>query len=296
MYHLWFEYRQPCLTGACYLCCMKTWFLTGSASGLGRTLTTQLLERGERVFATARNIDKLNELKEKYSAQLYLAQMDVTNTAQVHAVMQAAFTTLSQIDVIINNAAYGLFGSVEEVSDEQLYRQVHTNLTGSMQVIRAALPYLRAQKQGRIIQLSSAGGQATYPNYSYYHATKWGIEGFAQTIAQEIAPFNIGLTIVEPGALRNTFVSNMDKATHMEAYDNTPAREVYNLVMGNAFPIPGDPEKTAAAIIDSVNISPAPLRLALGSDAYHAIRQALTDRLAALDAQKDMALSTDIVA
>jgi NADP-dependent 3-hydroxy acid dehydrogenase YdfG len=273
---------------------MKTWFITGSASGLGRTLTTQLLERGERVFATARKTALLNDLKEKYSTQLYVAQLDVTNTAQVHQVMQEAFNTCKQIDVIINNAAYGLFGSVEEVSDEQLYRQVHTNLTGSIQVIRAALPYLRAQKSGHILQLSSAGGQASYPNYSYYHATKWGIEGFCETVAQEIAPFNIGLTIIEPGALRNTFVNNMDKAAHMPEYDNTPARDVYNLVMNNAFPIPGDPEKTARAIIDAVNISPVPLRLALGSDSYHAIHKALTDRLAALEAHKALTLSTDI--
>lgn len=273
---------------------MKTWFITGSASGLGRTLTTQLLARGERVFATARKTELLDELKAQYPSLLWIEKLDVTNTQEIHQVMKKAFGTLGQIDVIINNAAYGLFGSVEEVSDDQLYRQVSTNLTGSMQVIRAALPYLRAQKSGRILQLSSAGGQATYPNYGYYHATKWGIEGFAETVAKEIAPFNIGMTIIEPGALRNTFVSNMEQATLMPEYDHTPAREVRNLVLNNAFPIPGDPEKTAGAIIDSVGISPAPLRLALGGDAYTEIRKSLIARLEALDAQKELAFSTNI--
>ncbi|MDJ1485462.1 SDR family oxidoreductase [Cytophagaceae bacterium YF14B1] len=273
---------------------MRTWFITGSSAGLGRTLTEKLLKRGDRVAATLRKTHALDDLKAEYGDRLWIAQLDVTHIPAIHQVMQDAFNALGRIDVIVNNAGYGLFGSVEEASDDQIRKQIETNIMGSIQIIRAALPYLRAQGEGRIIQLSSAGGQATYPNYGYYHMTKWGIEGFAETVAKEISIFNIGLTIVEPGALRNGFVSNMDSTTPMEVYAQTPAGEVRRLIQNNAFPIPGDPEKTAQAIIDSVDVTPAPLRLALGPDAYTAIRSSLVSRLDSLDAQKDIAMSTKV--
>lgn len=273
---------------------MKTWFITGSAAGLGRTLTELLLQQGHRVAATCRRPEALADLQATYGDQLWVARLDVRDADAVRHVVQAAVDALGRLDVIINNAAYGLFGAVEEASDAQIREQLDTNLLGSMQVIRAALPHLRAQGAGRIVQLSSAGGQVTFPNYGYYHATKWGIEGFAETVAQEIAPFGIGLTIVEPGALRNSFVGNMARATPLAAYEHTPAGEIRRLIAANAFPIPGDPVKTAQAIIDSVAVHPAPLRLALGADAYQAIRAALVARLAALDAQQALAMTTQL--
>lgn len=162
---------------------MKTWFITGTSAGLGRELTEQLLRRGDRVAATLRKPEALDELRAQYGNRLWVARLDVTDAVAVRQVVDRAFADLSRLDVIVNNAGYGLFCASEEASDEQIRQQLDTNLLGSMWVIRAALPHLRAQGGGRILQLSSAGGQTTYPNFSYYHATKWGIEGFADTLA-----------------------------------------------------------------------------------------------------------------
>lgn len=273
---------------------MKTWFITGTSAGLGHILTEKLLKRGDRVAATLRKISALDNLKAQYGDRLWISTLDVTDIDAISKVVGRAFTELGQIDVVVNNAGYALFCSVEEASNEQINQQINTNIIGSIQVIRAVLPHLRAQGHGRILQLSSAGGQTTYPNFSYYHTTKWAIEGFAEAVAKEIAPFNIGLTIVEPGATRTSFVSAMIDAPIMEVYDKTPAGDVRRAVLANAFPIKGDPYKTVQAMIDSIDIYPAPLRLALGSDAYTDMRAALVSRIDALDAQKEIALATEM--
>jgi len=273
---------------------MKTWFITGTSTGLGRILTEKLLQQGHRVAATVRKPDALNDLKTQYNDRLWVAVLDVTDTSAIKKVVEAAFADLGKIDVIVNNAGYALFCSVEEAADEQIDQQIATNITGSIQVIRAALPHLRAQGGGRILQLSSAGGQTTYPNFSYYHTTKWAVEGFCETIAQEIEPFNIGVTIVEPGAHKTGFASGMVTAPIMEEYDQTPAGHVRRAVFDGGFPIKGDVNKTVQAMIDVVEISPAPRRLTMGEDAYRDIRASLVSRIEALDAQKELALSSVI--
>ena len=272
---------------------MQTWFITGTSAGLGRLLTEKLLRRGDRVAATLRNVNALDDLQAQYGDRLWVAQLDVRDTAAVRQVVDRAFTELGRLDVVVNNAGYGLYCAGEEASDAQIRDQLDTNLLGSMQVIRAALPHLRAQGGGRILQLSSAGGQTTYPNFSYYHATKWGIEGFCETVAKEVAPFNIGVTIVEPGATRTSFVSGMVSAPVLEAYELTPAGDVRRAVASGAFPVKGDPDKTVQAMMDSADQPTAPRRLALGRDAYTDMRAALVARLDALDAQRDLALSTE---
>lgn len=273
---------------------MKTWFITGTSTGLGRILTEKLLAQGHRVAATVRKDDALNDLKEKYGDLLWVAKLDVTNTPQINEVVKKAFDDLKQIDVIVNNAGYALFCAAEEASDEQMKQQIDTNIVGSVQVIRAILPYLRAQGSGRILQVSSAGGQTTYPNFSYYHLTKWAVEGFCDTLAKEVAPLNIGVTIIEPGAHKTSFGTGMVTAPVMEAYNQTPAGDVRRAVATGGFPIKGDVNKTVQAIIDCVEISPAPLRLALGGDAYRDMRAALTARLEALDNQKEIALASEM--
>lgn len=273
---------------------MQTWFITGTSTGIGRLLTEKLLAEGHRVAATFRKPNTLGDLKAIYGDRLWTAILDVTDTPAIRKVMDSAFAELGKIDVIVSNAGYGLFCAVEEASDEQIQQQIQTNIIGSIQVIRAALPHLRAQGGGRILQVSSAGGQTTYPNFSYYHTTKWGIEGFCQTIAQEIAPFNIGLTIVEPGAHPTAFGAGLATAPVMEAYDRTPAGDVRRAIASGAFPVKGDVHKTVQAMIDVTTVNPAPLRLAMGRDAYEDMRASLVMRLAALDAQKDLALSSEI--
>lgn len=273
---------------------MKTWFITGTSAGLGRILAEMLLEQGHRVAATARKTATLDDLKQKYGDKLWIAKLDVTDTAQVNEVVKQAFNDLGRIDVVVNNAGYALFCAVEEASDEQIRQQIDTNIIGSIQLIRAALPYLRAQGGGRILQLSSAGGQTTYPNFGFYHTTKWAIEGFCDTLAKEVAPLNIGVTIVEPGAHKTSFASAMVTAPIMEAYDKTPAGDVRRAIAAGSFPIKGDVNKTVQAMIDSVEVSPAPLRLALGGDAYRDVRAALVARLEALDNQKEIALASEM--
>ena len=173
----------------------RTWFITGTSSGFGRIMTEQLLARGERVAATLRTPSALGDLQARYPEQLWVAQLDVTDDAAIEAVVARAFTELGRIDVIVSNAAYGLFGAAEELTSAQVRRQLDTNLLGSIQLIRTALPWLRKQGGGRVIQVSSEGGQIAYPNFSLYHATKWGIEGFVESVAQEVAPFGIEFTL-----------------------------------------------------------------------------------------------------
>lgn len=273
----------------------KTWFITGVNSGFGRHMTEQLLERGDRVAGTVRNPDSMKDLKARYGDQLWVARLDVTDVTAIKQVVERAFAELRRIDVIVNNAGYGLFGAAESLSDEQIAHQLSTNLLGPIQVVRAALPYLRKQGGGRIIQLSTYGGQATHPGASLYHASKWGIEGFCESIAQELAPFQIGVTIVEPGSARTGFRnSGAQVGRKMEEYQGTPAGMVHTLLADTSHLPPGDAAKMAKIMIDSAEHYPAPKRIALGSDAYGAIQKALTERLASLEAQKDLAFSTDL--
>jgi NAD(P)-dependent dehydrogenase (short-subunit alcohol dehydrogenase family) len=272
----------------------RTWFITGSSSGFGRALTEILLARGDRVAATLRRLDALDDLKAEYGSRIWVAQLDVSDSKAVRQVVDRAFAAMGRLDVVVNNAGYGLFGTAEEVNEDQIRHQIDTNLIGSIEVIRAALPHLRAQGGGRILQLSSAGARITFPNFSLYHTTKWAIEGFIESVAQEVAPFNIEFTLVEPGAAKTKFGARLVTAPPMAVYDNTPAGDLRRAIAAGAFHAPGDPRKMAQAMIDSVDYRPAPRWLALGSDTYTLVRKALMERLAALDAQKDIAFSTDV--
>jgi NAD(P)-dependent dehydrogenase (short-subunit alcohol dehydrogenase family) len=272
---------------------MKTWFITGTSAGFGRLLTEKLLARGEQVAATLRKPDALADLKEQYGEQLWVAALDVTDTAAVRRVVDQAFADLGRLDFVVNNAAYALFGAGEEATDDQIRQQLDTNLIGSMQIIRAVLPHLRAQGGGRILQISSEGGQIAYPNFGYYHATKWGIEGFVEAVAQEVAPFGIEFTLVEPGPARTNFGGGLVHATPLPAYEATPAGDVRRGIGDGSFAVTGDPVKMVDAMLHSAELSPAPRRLTLGRGAYTQIRAALVARLAELEAQQAVAFSTE---
>jgi NAD(P)-dependent dehydrogenase (short-subunit alcohol dehydrogenase family) len=280
------EWKDPTMS--------KTWFITGTSSGLGRILTERLLARGDRVAATLRRPGALDDLAAQHGGRLWTGTLDVADMAAVRTVVDRAFATLGRIDVVVSNAGYALFGAGEEASDDQIRHQIDTNLVGSIQVIRAALPHLRAQGGGRILQVSSEGGQIAYPNFSLYHATKWGIEGFVEAVAQEVAPFGIGITLVEPGPTRTNFGARLVSPPPIAAYDDTPAGEVRRAVTGGSFPILGDAGKVVDAMIASADASPVPRRLTLGSQAYASVRAGLLARLAALDGQREVALSTDV--
>ncbi len=211
-------------------------------------------------------------------------------------VINQAFAELQRIDVVVSNAGYALFGAAEEVSDTQIERQIETNLIGSIQVARAAIPHLRQQGSGRIIQISSSVGQAAYPTIGIYAATKWGIEGFYEGTIPEIAPFGIEVTLVEPGASRTNFASSSaDVGQILDVYDQTPVGDFRRMAATAGLAMfRGDPRKVASAIIASSEQSPAPKRLTLGSDAYALVHEALEERLAALEAQRELAHSTDV--
>lgn len=269
----------------------KTWFITGTSSGFGRAMTGKLLARGDRVAATLRKVGALDDLKARFGDRLWIAALDVTDGDAVRAVVDRAFAELGRIDVVVSNAGYGLFGAGEEVSDDQIRLQIDTNLIGPIALIRAALPHLRAQSGGRIIQVSSEGGQIVYPNFSLYHASKWGIEGFVEAVAQEVAPFGIEFTLAEPCASRTDFGRSLVRAPTMDVYDATPAGDVRRAIASGTFAaLYGDADTMAQLMIDSVVVSPAPARLAMGSGTYTRIRGALVARIAALDAQKEIAL------
>lgn len=269
----------------------KTWFITSTSSGFGRELTERLLRRGDRVVATVRRPETLQDLITPYGNQLCVMTLDVTDGEAVTRVVDEAFATAGTIDVFVNNAGYGLFAAVEEPSDAQIRHVVDTNLHGSIAVIRAALPHLRRQGHGRILQVSSAGGQIALPNYSYYHAAKWGIEGFCEAAAQEIAPFGIGLTIVEPGAAPTRFLDALATAPVMAAYDAGPAGDIRRAIASGAISSDNDPGLVAEAMITSADGPDAPLRLPLGADCYQYVRASLTARLDAHDIHRDIALS-----
>jgi NAD(P)-dependent dehydrogenase (short-subunit alcohol dehydrogenase family) len=274
----------------------RTWFLTGTSSGFGRQLTEQLLARGDRVAATARRPETLDDLAARYGEQLWRARLDVTDTTALREVVDRAFTDLGRIDVVVSNAGYGLFGAAEELTDAQIDRQIATNLTASIQLARAATPHLRGQGGGRYIQIASIGGQIAFPAMSLYHATKWGIEGFWESAAGELAPFGIGVTIVEPGVSRTNFGSGGSVlGAALPEYADGPSGQLRRMLSGELppLPAPGDPAKIAAAIIASADQAEAPLRLALGSDAYAVATAALRNRLGALEAGRDLAHSTD---
>ena len=272
----------------------RTWLITGVNSGFGRQITEQLLARGDRVAGTVRKLETMADLKTQYGDSLWLAILDLTDMSAIRQVVDKAFANLGRIDVIISNAGYGLFGAAEELSDEQVDHQISTNLLGPIHLVRAALPHLRAQGGGRIIGLSTYGGQAALPGGSLYHASKWGLEGFLDSVAQELAPFKIGVTIIEPGGARTNFrFGGAQLGTPMHAYQGTPAAMVHTMIKDTSRLPQGDPGRMSKIIIDSADQNPAPKRIALGSDAYVIIRKALTERLATLEAQKELAFSTD---
>ncbi|WP_222193061.1 SDR family oxidoreductase [Modestobacter italicus] len=272
----------------------RTWLITGVSSGFGRQLAEQLLARGDRVVGTVRRPDAVADLLDTHPDTFAVQRLDLTDTDRIRPVVDDAQAHFGRLDVVVSNAGYGLFGAAEELSDEQVRHQLDTNLLGSVQLIRAALPHLRAAGGGRVLQLSSMAGQAAWPGSSLYNASKWGIEGFCEALAPEVAPFGIGVTIVEPGTARTDFGSSgLRFAEPLDAYDGSPAAAVRAFRDGGPPGVIGDPARMAAAMIDSVDRDPAPLRLVLGSDSWAGMTAALEARLADVRAQRGTAAVTD---
>jgi NAD(P)-dependent dehydrogenase (short-subunit alcohol dehydrogenase family) len=272
----------------------RVWLITGVSSGFGRHLTEQLLARGERVVGTVRTSESVSDVSDAHPEAFRAEVLDVRDTAALRGVVARTVEDFGGIDVAISNAGYGVFGAAEELTDEQIEAILATNLTASIQFIRAVLPVMRAAGGGRIIQMSTYGGQVAFAGNSLYHASKWGIEGFCESVAHEVEPFGIGVTIVEPGGARTEFrYGSAQVADALPAYRGTPARSFEAMLKPENGLAPGDPARMATVIIDSVDQTPAPLRIVLGSQALTATIHAVEGRLADFRTQTEVAASTD---
>lgn len=270
----------------------RLWLITGVSSGFGYELSRQLLEQGEIVVGTVRNASKVAELARRYPKTFDCRILDVTDLPAIQHLVDAVAAQYGRIDVVVSNAGYGLFGCAEELTDGEVEHIIATNLTGSIKLIRSALPHLRRQGGGRIIQLSSYGGQVAFPANSMYHATKFGIEGFCEAVAQEVAQFGIGVTLVEPGGARTEFRYGSAKvAKLMPEYES--CHGFLAMLDSSKGLAPGDPARMARRIIESAEIEPAPLRMVLGSQALHATISRLKERVADYETQTALAASTD---
>jgi NAD(P)-dependent dehydrogenase (short-subunit alcohol dehydrogenase family) len=242
----------------------KTWFITGTSRGFGREWAVAALERGDRVAATARNTDSLDDLVATYGDAILPIALDVDDRAADFAAVQRAHDHFGRLDVVVNNAGYGHFGFIEEVTEDEARAQIETNLFGALWVTQAALPFLRAQGSGHIIQVSSIGGISAFPLVGIYHASKWGLEGFSQALAQEVAEFGIHVTLVEPGGFSTDWSG--DSASHSEPLADYDAfREKTEKLRSERNPSPGDPHASAAAILDVVDADEPPLRVFFGT-------------------------------
>lgn len=271
----------------------RTWLVTGSSRGFGRALCEAILEAGDNLLATARDPDQLAGLGGGRPGQLATARLDVTREADCAAAMAAAIEHFGALDLLVNNAGYGDIGSVEDTPISAFRSQIETNLFGTINMTKAAIPHMRERRQGHIIQFSSVGGRLGAPGRAAYSAAKWGVEGFSEVLAQEMALIGVRVTIVEPGGFRTDFAG---ASTRIEA-----GRAEYDAVVGNAARMqrdydgrqPGDPNRGARAILAVAACESPPLRLPLGSDAVAAIERSDKARLAELERWRTLSISTD---
>jgi NAD(P)-dependent dehydrogenase (short-subunit alcohol dehydrogenase family) len=239
----------------------RTWFITGASKGFGREWTEAALERGDRVAATARTIETLDALVERHGDAILPIQLDVDDRAADFAAVRQAAAHFGSLDIVINNAGYGHFGMIEELSEQDVRAQLETNLFGALWVTQAALPIMRAQGSGHIIQVSSIGGITAFSNVGAYHASKWGLEGFSQALSHEVASFGIHVTLIEPGGFSTDWGGPSSKQSETNpAYDE--AREARARMRASM--TPGDPTATRAAIMKVVDAESPPLRIFFG--------------------------------
>lgn len=268
------------------------WFITGCSTGFGRALTEAVLERGEIVIATARQPDKLNDLVLKYGDRILPLPLDVTQSSDTQAAVEQAIATFGRIDVLVNNAGYGVFGAVEEVSDADVRRQFETNVYGALDVTRAVLPHLRRQRSGHILNISSSGGFIGFAGAGIYCASKFALEGWSEALAKEVAALGIHVTIVEPGAFRTAFNGTLVSPSQpIEDYAATSGQMLQWLQQMNGQQ-PGDPHKAALAMIQAVEHPNPPLRLVLGADTLDAVHAKLEAIATDLAGWKDISINT----
>ncbi len=259
---------------------------------MGRSLAAAVLASGGLVAATTRNPEQLKDLVEKYQDSVYLLMLDVTNKAQIISAVKNAIKKFGRIDVLVNNAGFGILGAAEAYSDEQVRSQLETNLYAPIEITRAVLPYMRKECSGRILQISSMGGRVGNPALTIYQAAKFGLSGFSEALAKEVKPLGILVTSVEPGGLRTDLTASMDSAPQIQGYEKTVGVRMELFKNSNFIPM-GDPDKAAKVLIDLVDNPEPPVHLLLGSDAIDRVKQADVLRSVEMEKWLPVSISTD---
>ena len=249
----------------------RIWFITGASRGFGRSFTRAALAAGDRVAATARDTSSLDDLAAEHGDAILPIELDVTDHDAAFAAVRQAHDRLGRLDVVVNNAGYGVSGAVEELTEQQVRGQIEVNLFGALWVTQAALPILREQRSGWIVQVSSIGGLAAFPLIGIYHASKWALEGFSESLRQEVEPFGIKVLMVEPSRFRTDWAgSSMERAEPIDAYQGIEAIAERRAALReeNNGSERGNPDLAAQALLDTLDRDDPPFRLLLGNVAY----------------------------
>ena len=271
----------------------KVWFITGSSSGFGRSLTEAVLAKGDLVGATARDLQKVQDLVLKFPDQILPVQLNVKDYDQLHKAVKAVIEHFGRIDVLVNNAGFGITGATEAFTSEQVNDQFQVNLLAPIEACRAVLPYMRAQLSGRIFNVSSIGGRVASIGLAMYQSAKFGLTGFSEALSKEVAPLGIKVTSVEPGGMQTDWAgSSMKFARQVEGYESTVDTRVDFFKSGKFIP-KSDPKKVANAIIQMADEPEQPVHLVLGSDAAGILKQAEAARQEEYDKYMPVTLSTD---
>lgn len=269
----------------------KTWFITGASKGLGFEVTEKLLKLGHKVASTSRDIKAFNELKEKYGDRFLPLATDLTSDDSVQYAVKTTVKILGGIDMVINNAGYSLVGSMEEISDKEFRDTIDVNLFGTVNVIRAAMPFFRKQRSGHFINISSNAGYAGFPNASSYNAAKFAIVGLSEALAEEVKPFGIKVTVVAPGQFRTSFMDSLAYAENkIPVYKLAEAEENWKKLSGKQ---PGDPDKLAEILIGLPDHKNPPLHLLVGPDTWKLVQEHRSKEAAEFEEWKSVTLSTD---
>ena len=272
----------------------KVWFITGASAGFGKAFAEYAISQGYRVVATARRLEKLEAIKALAPGQVEALRMDVNDSSQIEEAVDKAMKRFGQIDVLINNAGYGTVGAIEETPEDELRAQMETNFFGAIAVTKAVLPHMRDQQSGAVVNISSMGGQMSFGGFGAYSASKFALEGASEALAQEVAPFNIKVLIVEPGAFRTDFAGGALKHMPvMEAYQEITGG-IREFAQGMHETQEGDPAKAAIAIDKALQADNTPLRLQLGEDAINAVKEHSENLISELEAWSHVGMATKV--
>ncbi len=273
----------------------KVWLITGCSTGFGRHIAKQAIEAGYKVIVTARKVEQIQDLTSGNEENTLALPLDVTNHEQIISAVKQAIEKFGRIDVLVNNAGIGYFSSVEESVEEETRRMFEINFWGLMHMTNAVLPYMRAQKSGHIINFSSIGGLTSFPTLGYYHATKYAVEGISESLAKELTPFNIAVTLIEPSGFRTDWGgrSSVKTDTQIPEMKETVVGQMLQGVQLNSGQESGDPVKAAAAVIKVVETSNPPLRILLGKAAYQAATHKFTSALENIEEWKEITIDAD---